>query len=102
MAKYNSVAKSVDSRKERRSPKWRNKWWKAVTLYNNPSLRLDLLKQDLKNSKATAADKRVSMIVCMQLCVPGSKSLLLFQFEMFERATDVVATVGAVNLVSST
>ena len=78
MANYNSVAKSVDSRKERRSPKWRNKWWKAVTLYNNPSLRLDLLKQDLKNSKATAADKRVSMIVCMQLCVLGSKKKLIF------------------------
>ena len=36
---------------ERRHPKWRNKWWKAVTLYNNPSLTLELIRQEMRNEK---------------------------------------------------
>ena len=54
------VSENADAPKKRRSPKWRNKWWKAVTLYNNPSLTLELLKQDMQKSKMSAAEKRVS------------------------------------------
>ena len=62
MQNHHNLINKEKPQAQRRHPKWRNKWWKAITLYNNPSLTLDLMKQELKQSKKMDAEARVRHI----------------------------------------